>query len=72
MLYELLDRKMPHSGSPHPSLFQSSQATILELWASPDLLRPPWTQLDTSLSHQETKLEGWWLDVNLASHQRGF
>ena len=36
-----------------PGLFQSSQATVLELWASLDLLRPPWTQLDTSRSHQD-------------------
>jgi hypothetical protein len=37
-----------------PGLFQSSQATILELWASPELLGPPGTQLDTSWSHLET------------------
>ena len=36
-----------------PGLFQSSQATVLELWASPDLLGPPGTQLDTSWSHLE-------------------
>jgi len=46
---------MPQSESRHPGLFQSSQATVLELWASPDLLRPPWTQLDTSWSHLDTK-----------------
>ena len=55
MLYELLDRKMPQAESSHLGLFQSSQATVLELWASPELLRPPWTQLDTSWSHLETK-----------------
>ena len=49
-----LDRKMPQSRSRHPGFFQSSQATVLELWASPDLLRPPWTQLDTSWTHLET------------------
>ena len=27
----------------------SIQATVRKLWASPDLLVPPWTQLDTSL-----------------------
>ena len=36
------------------ALLQSSQATVLELWASPDLLRPPGTQFDTSWSHLET------------------
>ena len=41
---------MPQSESRHPGLFQSSQATILELWAPPNLLRSPWTQLDTSRS----------------------
>ena len=41
---------MPQSVSRHPRLFRSSQATVLELWASPDLLRPPWTQPDTSSS----------------------
>ena len=35
--------------------FQSSQPTVLELWASPDLLRPPQTQLDISWSLLETK-----------------
>ena len=45
-----LDGKMPQSGSRYPGLFQSSQATVLERWASPDLLRPPWMQLDTSWS----------------------
>ena len=49
-----LDRKMPHPGSLHPRHFQSSQATVLELWASPDLLRTPWSQLDISLSNLET------------------
>ena len=49
------DRKMPQSESRHPGLFQSSQATVLELWASPDLLRPPWTQLDTSWNHLDRK-----------------
>ena len=49
-----LDRKMPQPESRHPGLFQSSQATVLELWASPDLLGPPGTQLDTSWSHLET------------------
>jgi hypothetical protein len=37
-----------------PGLFQSSQATVLELWASLHLLGPPGTQLDTSWSHLET------------------
>ena len=49
-----LDRKMPQPESHHPSLVQSSGATVLELWASPDLLRPPGTQLDSSWSHLET------------------
>ena len=49
-----LDRKMPQPESRQPSLVQSSRATVLELWASPDLLRPPGTQLDSSWSHQET------------------
>ena len=31
-----------------PGIFQSSQAAVLELWALPDLLQPPETQLDTS------------------------
>jgi hypothetical protein len=35
-------------------LFQSSQATVLELWASPDLQGPPGTQLDTSWNHLDT------------------
>ena len=43
-----LDRKMPQSGNRHPGLFRSSQATVLELWTSPDLLGPPGTQLGTS------------------------
>ena len=34
-----------------PGLFQSSQATVLELWASPEVLGPPGTLLDTSCSH---------------------
>ena len=46
-----LDRKMPQSRSGHPGIFQSSQATVLELWASPELLGPPGTQLDTSWGH---------------------
>ena len=37
-----------------PGFFQSSQATVQELWASPELLGPPGTQLDTSWSHLET------------------
>ena len=37
-----------------PGLFQSSQATVLELWASPDLLRLLWTQFDEYWSHLET------------------
>ena len=44
-------RKMPESESRHPGIFQSSQATVLELWASPELLGPPGTQIDTSLGH---------------------
>ena len=35
-------------------LFQSSQATVLELWASPEVLGTPGTLLDTSCSHQDT------------------
>ena len=46
-----LDRKMPQSRNRHPGIFQSSQATVLKLWASPEILGPPWTQLATSLSH---------------------
>ena len=34
-----------------PGFFQSSQATVLELWASPEVLEPPGTLLDTSCSH---------------------
>ena len=49
-----LDRKMPQSESRHPGLSQGSQATVLELWASPDLLGPSGTQLGTSWSHLET------------------
>ena len=37
-----------HNQEVVPGLFQSSQATILELWASPELRGPPGTQLDTS------------------------
>ena len=37
-----------------PGLFQSSQATVLELWAPPELQRPPGTQLDTSWNHLDT------------------
>ncbi len=33
---------------------QSSQATVLELWAFPDLQGPPGTQLNTSWSHLKT------------------
>ena len=40
---------------PLHALPRSSQATVLELQASPDLLRPPWTQLDTSWGHLDTK-----------------
>ena len=38
-----------------PGLFQSSQATVLELWASLHLEGPPGTQLDTSWSLLDTK-----------------
>ena len=48
------DRKMPYPRSFHPRHFQSSQAIVLELWASPDLLRTPWSQLDISLTNLET------------------
>ena len=41
---------MTQLGIRHPGRFQSSQATVLELWASPDFLDPPRTQLDTSSS----------------------
>ena len=41
---------MTQLGIRHPGLFQSSQATVLELWASPDFLDSPRTQLDTSSS----------------------
>ena len=37
-----------------PGVFQSSQATVLKLWAFPDFQGPPETQLDTSWSHLET------------------
>ena len=37
-----------------PGLSQSYQATVLELWASPDLQGPLRTQLDTSWSQLET------------------
>ena len=37
-----------------PGLFQSFQATVLELVASPDLLGPPGTPIDISWSHPET------------------
>ena len=37
-----------------PGLFQSSQATVLELWASLELQGPPGTQLNTSWSHLKT------------------
>ena len=47
--------QVPQSRSRHPGFFQSSQATVLELWVSLDLLRPPWTQLDTSWSHLDAK-----------------
>ena len=40
---------MPQPGSRRTGFFQSSQATFLELWASPDLLKAPWTILNTSL-----------------------
>jgi hypothetical protein len=49
-----LTEKLAQSESRHPGLSQSSQATLLELWASPDLLGPPGTQLDSSWSHLET------------------
>ena len=44
------------TSSPQPpaSSSSSSSSTVLELWASSDLLRPPWTQLDTSWNHLET------------------
>ena len=48
-----LDRKMPQA-EVVPGLFWSSQATILELWASPDLLGPPGTLLGVSCSQQNT------------------
>ena len=37
-----------------PSIFQSSQATVLELWASPEVLGLPGTLLDVSCSHEDT------------------
>ena len=49
-----LDRKMRQSGSRHPGLFQSSQATVLELWVVGALEGPPWTQLDSVWSHPQT------------------
>ena len=52
-----LDRKMPQSESGHRALSQSSPATILELWASPDMEGPPWTPLDTSSSHLDSTRE---------------
>jgi hypothetical protein len=48
----LLLREEPESRQ--PSLVQRSRATVLELWASPDLLRPPGTQLDSSWTHSST------------------
>ena len=42
-----------------PGLFQNSQATVLELWASPDLQGPPgtqlviWGRLDTPQKHRK-------------------
>ena len=61
-----LDRKMPQPESRHPGLFESSQATVLELWASPDLLNPP----DTSLAAARPLLEppG---DETTRSHKNG-
>ena len=47
---------MPQPESRHPGLYQSSRATPLELWASPDLLRPPQTQLDSSWSHGKLEI----------------
>ena len=49
-----LDRIMPQLGSRHPGLFQSSQATALELWALAALQGPPWTQLDSVCGHLQT------------------
>ena len=66
-----LDRKMPQSGSRHPGFFQSSQATVLELWASPDLLGPPWTQLHTSSSHVETARKHRNQPTSIKSQKRG-
>ena len=36
-----------------PGLFQSSQATVLELWASPHVLGPPGKQWGTSWTQNE-------------------
>ena len=49
-----LDRTMLQAGS-RPRPLPELSGHFLELWASLDLLRPPWTQLDTSKSHQDTK-----------------
>ena len=43
-----------HQAGSNLDLFQSSQATVLELWASPDLQGPPGTQLHTFWNHLET------------------
>jgi hypothetical protein len=54
-----LDKEMPQPGTGRPGLSQTSQATILELWASPDLLRPPRSQPDTSWGHRDI-YGGWY------------
>ena len=49
-----LVRRMPQSESRHPDLSQSSQATVLELLAFPEIQELPRTQLEPSWSHLET------------------
>ena len=51
-----LDRKMPQSRNCHLGIFQSSQATVLELWASPDLLGAPeslWSHPEMPQEHRK-------------------
>ena len=44
---------MSQPGTGRPGLSQGSQATVLELRACPDLLRPPRSQPDTSWRQME-------------------
>jgi hypothetical protein len=47
------EKKMSQTGTGRPGLSQGSQATVLELRACPDLLRPPRSQPDTSWTQME-------------------